>query len=246
MANHEQGAFDIMLDSKRTRRALDILQGLTRDQPLAALYGYRVERGLRDALLGKFIWPLRLALSRGACRRGAGRRAERSGRRARRRRRRGAAGRRGRPMPNAVSHASRAVHRRLDPPTPAPANPSSRRSRDRGRRCARSRRQRQRPADGRGHASDRAGQFGARRGAMAVADKQALPIETQVGHTPRGGASYTQRIALLCPGPVDGWPEDRRSRAEPAVNAWIASMLGDPTRYRFVARVMRTAATAVT
>ena len=61
MANHEHGAFDIRLDSKRTRRALDILQGLTRDQPLAALYGYRVERGLRDALLGKFIWPLRLA-----------------------------------------------------------------------------------------------------------------------------------------------------------------------------------------
>ena len=61
MANHEQGAFDISLDSKRTRRALDVLQGLTRDQPLAALYGYRIERGLRDALLGKFIWPLRLA-----------------------------------------------------------------------------------------------------------------------------------------------------------------------------------------
>ncbi len=33
MANHEQGAFNIDLDSKRTRRALDILQGLTRDQP---------------------------------------------------------------------------------------------------------------------------------------------------------------------------------------------------------------------
>jgi hypothetical protein len=61
MANHEQGAFDIALDSRRTRRASDILQGLTRDQPLAALYGYRIERGLRDALLGKFIWPLRLA-----------------------------------------------------------------------------------------------------------------------------------------------------------------------------------------
>ena len=35
--------------------------------------------------------------------------------------------------------------------------------------------------------------------AMAVADKQALPIETQVARTPRGGASYTQRVALLCP-----------------------------------------------
>ena len=64
--------------------------------------------------------------------------------------------------------------------------------------------------------------------AMAVADKQSLPIETQVDRTPRGGASYTQRIAVLCPAAAEGWPEDRRSRAEPAVNAWIASMLGDP------------------
>ena len=61
LANHETGAFDIKLDSERTQRATGVLQGLTRDQPLAALYGYRIERGLRDALLGQFIWPLRLA-----------------------------------------------------------------------------------------------------------------------------------------------------------------------------------------
>jgi len=75
--------------------------------------------------------------------------------------------------------------------------------------------------------------------AMAVADKQSLPIETQVDRTPRGGASYTQRVAVLCPDAAEGWPEDRRSRAEPAVNAWIASILGDPSRYRFTARVHR-------
>ena len=61
LANHETGAFDVALDSRRTQRAAGVLQGLTRDQPLAALYGYRIERGLRDALLGRFIWPLRLA-----------------------------------------------------------------------------------------------------------------------------------------------------------------------------------------
>ena len=75
--------------------------------------------------------------------------------------------------------------------------------------------------------------------AMAVADKQSLPIETQVDRTPRGGASYTQRVAVLCPNAAEGWPEDRRSRAEPAVNAWIAIMLGDPSRYRFTAQVHR-------
>ena len=71
--------------------------------------------------------------------------------------------------------------------------------------------------------------------AMAVADKQSLPIETLVNRTPKGGASYSQRISVLCPSVAKGWPEDRRSRAEPALNAWVAMMLGDPARYRFVA-----------
>ncbi len=61
MANHEQGAFNIMLDSQRTRRAEDILQGLTRDQPLAALYGYRIER----ALARRPARPLHLAAAAG-------------------------------------------------------------------------------------------------------------------------------------------------------------------------------------
>ena len=79
--------------------------------------------------------------------------------------------------------------------------------------------------------------------AMAIADKQSLPIETQVDRTPRGGASYTQRIAVLCPAPSDAWPDDRRARAEPAVNAWVASMLGD-RRSAIVSSRTCTAATA--
>ena len=100
------GAFDIALDSKRTRRALDVLQGLTRDQPLAALYGYRIERGLRDALLGKLhlAAAARLPVAPGG--RGADRRADRGDRRARRRRRRGAAGRRGKPRRPTSSRSS--------------------------------------------------------------------------------------------------------------------------------------------
>ena len=75
--------------------------------------------------------------------------------------------------------------------------------------------------------------------AMAVADKQSLPIEPEVPRTPRGGASYTQRFVVLCPEDNARWPEDRRSQAEPAVNAWLAFMLGAPARYRFGARVQR-------
>jgi len=238
MANHEQGAFDIALDSKRARRAKDILQGLTRDQPLAALYGYRIERGLRDAQLGKFIWPLRLAYPwHPVGSPPSGDATEAIG---------------ARDVVDGVAVladweiAPANVFAKLDstltglnPPAPA-ILPG------------------EKPTftaiiadalDLADSVSDLLLAEGAHQivqgnpvraaAAMAVADKQSLPIETQVDQTPRGGVSYTQRIVVLCPDSPDGWPEDRRSRAEPAVTAWVATMLGDSARYRFVARVHR-------
>jgi hypothetical protein len=238
MANHEQGAFDILLDSKRTRRALDILQGLTRDQPLAALYGYRIERALRDSQLAKFIWPLRLAYPwRPGNAPDSNEPAESIGARdvvdgvalladweA---------------APDQVFAKLTASLNALQPPA-APPNVE------------------EQPiinaiiadafdlADSVSDLLLAEGSYQIVQGnpmraaaAMAVADKQSLPIETQVDRTPRGGASYTQRVAVLCPKAAQGWATDRRSRAEPAVNAWIASMLGDPSRYRFTARVHR-------
>ena len=238
MANHEQGAFDIALDSKRTRRAKDILQGLTRDQPLAALYGYRIERGLRDAQLGKFIWPLRLAYPwhpvgsppSGDATEAIGARDVVDG---------VAVLADWETAPANVFAKLDSTLTSLNPPAPA-ILPS------------------EKPTftsiiadalDLADSVSDLLLAEGAHQivqgnpvraaAAMAIADKQSLPIETQVDRTPRGGASYTQRIVVLCPAPPDGWPEDRRSRAEPAVNAWVATMLGDSARYRFVARVHR-------
>lgn len=238
MANHEQGAFDIVLDSKRVRRAQDILQGLTRDQPLAALYGYRIERGLRDGLLGKFIWPLRLAYPWRPL--GSGPESDTSE----------AIG--ARDVVDGVAlladwgTSQDAVFSKLSGVLGTMTPPASAIS----------------VADHNAFATiiadaldladsvsdlllaEGAHQIAQGRperaaAAMGVADKQALPVETQVGRTPRGGASYTQRIAVLCPDAAQGWPEDRRSRAEPAVNAWLASMLGAPTTYRFSARVHR-------
>jgi hypothetical protein len=237
MANHEQGAFDILLDSKRTRRALDILQGLTRDQPLAALYGYRVERALRDRQLGKFIWPLRLAYPwRPGGAADSNEPAESIG---------------ARDVvdgvalladwednPNSVITKLIASLNAMKPAVIA-APPEQQAVREIIADAF----------DLADSVSDLLIAEGAYQivqgnpvraaAAMAVADKQSLPIETQVNRTPRGGASYTQRIAVLCPGPAQGWPEDRRSRAEPGANAWIASMLGDPARYSFTAQVHR-------
>lgn len=238
MANHEHGAFDIALDSRRTRRALDILQGLTRDQPLAALYGYRIERGLRDALLGKFIWPLRLAYPW----RPAGAAPSDEPKEA--------IGARdvvdGVALLDAWETNANAVRTRLaatlaglTQPAPAPTNAEWTQvtaivadALD--------------LADGvsdlllaEGTHQIVAGHLDRAAAAMAVVDKQSLPIEPQVNVTPRGGASYTQRLAVICPTTAEGWPADRRSVAEPAVNGWLASMLGDPARYRFAARAQR-------
>lgn len=239
MANHEQGAFNIQLDSRRARRAQDLLQGLTRDQPLAALYGYRLERGLRDTQLGKLIWPLRLAYP-------------------------------WRPTGGDVSTDSHeAIGARdvvdgvalLDAWETSPAavwthvrsvtvnggqpfntlNPGEQSLFEQVVRDA---------VDLADSVSDlllaegtyqiAQGNFERASAALAIVDKQTLPFEMQVARTPRGGASYAQRVALLCPAPAaNNWPEDRKSRTEPALNAWVAHMLGDPARFVFSAVVQR-------
>ena len=239
MANHEQGAFNINLDSRRTARAQSILEGLRRDQPLAALYGYRVERGLRDAALGKFIWPLRLSYPW----RAAGGDAKDEPQEAI-----GA-----RDVVDAVAlfaawepDAGASVRARLAqtmadrPGTGAP--PSNAEWPEVAKIVADGLDLADSVSDllmAEGMHQIMQGNFERAGAAMAVADKQALPIETQVSRTPRGGASYTQRVALLCPTPDEAWPRDRRSRTEPSLNAWLAHMLGDPARYAFSAQVHR-------
>ncbi len=238
-ANHEQGAFNIQLDSLRTRRAQGILQGLTRDQPLAALYGYRIERGLRDAQLGKLIWPLRLAypwrgdqpISEPAEAIGA------------------------RDVVDGVAllaawqldpqavflHLQQTIGQFVQNPVGTQPTPSEWNTVTAVMQTA---------IDLADSVSDLLlaegvhqivlGNFERTAASMAVADKQALPVEPQVMGTPRGGASYTQRIALLCPPPLqNNWPQDRRATVEPGLNAWLAFMLGDPARYGFSAQVYR-------
>ena len=238
MANHEQGAFNIDLDSRRTQRAQGILQGLTRDQPLAALYGYRVERALRDAQLGKFIWPLRRAYPWRAAGAAPGNEPQE------------AVGARdvvdGVALLAAFEADRAAVRKRLDDSLAGLPNPAAKSSDPEWASVSRIIDDALDLADGvsdllmaEGMHQIVQGNFDRAGAAMAVADKQSLPIEPQVAKTPRGGASYTQRVLLLCPPPVPGWPQDRRSSTEPALNAWLAHMLGDAARFSFGARVQR-------
>ena len=246
LTNHEQGAFNIDLSSKRTRLALDLLQGLTRDQPLAALYGYRIERGLRDKLLGKLIWPLRLAFPwRPAGVQPGDEPKEAVG---------------ARDVVDGVAlleswqkdaGATRNLLMNVEVANAAVANgthrPFSTLSADEWNRFN------QVVADvinladavsdllmAEGVHQIVQGNFDRAGAAMAIVDKQSLPIEPQIARTPRGGVMYTQRMAVVCPAdPDQDWPEDRRALAEPRVNAWLAHMLGPPERYRFEATVHR-------
>lgn len=236
MANHDQGAFDIELDSARTRRAMDLLQGLGRDQPLAALYGYRIERGLRDALLGRLIWPLRRAFPYRPA--GAAPSDEPDE----------AIGARDVVDGVALFDAWESGEAKVFDPLNASLTQLGQAGLSADER-AKTRAIVLDALDLADGVSDLLvaegthqvvqGNLDRAAAAMAIADKQALPIETQVQNTPRGGASYTQRIVVLCPDAPSTWPVDVRSRAEPALDAWLATQLGDPARYRFAARGQR-------
>jgi len=251
MANHEQGAFNIDLDSNRTRRALGVLQGLTRDQPLTALYGYRIERALRDALLGKLIWPLRLAFPY----RPAGNSPDDEPKEAI-----GA-----RDVVDAVAlmdawqtdaGKARVFLASVEIENAAAAagkiKPFDLLKPEEWTSFTQIVNDAIALADAvsdlllaEGMYQIVQGNFERAGAAMAAVDKQALPIDAQVARTPRGGVAYTQRVAALCPAlAAQDWPQDERSRAEPRLNAWLAQMLGAPARYRFGATVHRQQASA--
>jgi hypothetical protein len=240
LANHEQGAFNIDLRSKRTRRAMDLLAGLTADQPLAALYGYRLERALRDQELGKLIWPMRLAYPW----RPAGEDASEEPKEAVS----------ARDVVDGVSFLSdwadpaKAIARlrgvNLDEGHENPFKRLPKADWETFRAAVEEVRE---LADA---ASDLLmaegiyqivqGNFERAGAAIAVADKQALPIEPQVVRTPRDGVGYVQRLAVLCPQPKKRlWPQDRKAAVEPRLNAWLEHMLGEPGRFVFAAEVSR-------
>jgi hypothetical protein len=227
----EHQTMNIDLRSDRVRLALDLLEGVSRGQPLAALLGYRIERALRDRdpRLARFIAPLRqLAPLRPI-------------------------------VENTVTQPTEAIAARdvvdgiallerwrasesgvLDainvPGTQRPAVAA----------------ELNRLADTLDAVSDllvaetvyqtTAGSPERARAALAVLDRQERPIEPMVVRTPRTGNTYAQRLLVLLAedAPPAAWTRltDTRAAAEPRLNAWIARLLGDPRRYRFAGRII--------
>jgi hypothetical protein len=227
----EHQTMNIDLRSDRVRLALTLLEGVAQGQPLAALLGYRIERALRDRdpRLARFIAPLRQLAPL-------------------------------RPLTDGnVTLPTEAIAARdvvdgvallerwrtgrsgvLDTITAAGA--------ERAAVAA----EIDRLADALDAVSDlmvaesvyqtTIGNSERARAALAVLDRQERPIEAQFVRTPRGGAGYAQRVGVLLSDttPPASWKSlvDPRARAEPALNAWIAGLLGNPARYQFSGRIV--------
>jgi hypothetical protein len=73
--------------------------------------------------------------------------------------------------------------------------------------------------------------------ALDALDRQAGLPDTAVAHTPRTGSSASQRllVALQDGAAPAGWARDPRAEAEPRLNAWAARLLGDPAGVQFAA-----------
>ena len=81
----------------------------------------------------------------------------------------------------------------------------------------------------------------------AIERGEAPPPELEVLRTPRSGSAFTHRVVVLCATDPSApqWPGGAdlpRAAAEPALNAWVAKLLGDPNNVR--CRVERSDSTA--
>jgi hypothetical protein len=77
--------------------------------------------------------------------------------------------------------------------------------------------------------------------AMMALDKQARPPEPRVVDTAHRTRGYTQRVVVAMQTENAGaWADvgDLAAQIEPRLNAWLARMIGDPSRFRFEARVL--------
>jgi hypothetical protein len=225
----EEGLLALDLSSERVRRARYILDGVRQGQPLGALLGYQLERGMHDAALDPYIQPLRdrfpiatgkltptsptdetpgasdvvdaLALDRA---RADGTLAP------------GADWGPGLPGPGAERDKLLALFAMLDDTVDAIS--------DLGVAETVYQAMRGNP--------DRAG------GTLdGLSQAQHLP-DPQVVLTPRGGTDHTQRVITLiagAPARAAAWaaiPATPRSLAEPWLDAWLSALLPDPAAIR--------------
>jgi hypothetical protein len=227
--HHGDDVFNIDLRSRRVKRAKRLLEGLANGQSMAALLGYRFERGLRDASLSQHILEYRKQFPF----KPAG--------------------------PAAVDQPKEAISTRdvvdgvrlihafrtggmaaVRPAIGVPVtdDPKTKVILDD-------------LLDQMDAVSDllisesvfqmAGGNLDGASAAMTAIDKQERPPDTRVADTPHSVRGYTQRVVVaLSSSDAGAWPsQDLSAQLEPRLNAWLARLLGNPARYVFNARVLR-------
>lgn len=230
----DRAALNIDLSSERVRIALSLIEGVAQGQPLAALLGYRFERGLRDRniLLAQYILPIRKLAPYQST------------------------------SPTVTSTAAESIAARdvvdgvalltqwrqnpnglLAAIQPAPG------AGDRAQLTAAL----TQLDDWLDAVSDLLvaetvyqtvqGNYERAGAALAALDRQGRPPEPQVIRTPRTGTMFQQRVVVVlqatAPPPAWAGLSDPRAEAEPRLNTWIAETLGDPAQFQLAAQVLQ-------
>ena len=208
--------FAINIDSRRARLAVEILDGVRQGQPLAALLGYRFERALQEASRADLIAPIRRAYPYDPTIATSG-------------------------VPAGPSEAVRATDvvdgvslltqfqagSLSSQAWYVPAVVQALQGLDEAADAVADTVLAQGVHDSlSGNASRAAATF------EAVASGGVAPPDPELLRTPRTGTGVNHRVVLpLSPfaTPPPGWPSTPRGRAEPALAAWVAGLLGDPT-----------------
>ena len=228
--------FDLDLTSRRVRQAIRILEGISAGQRLAALLGYRIERGLqeRDLLLAQWILPLRQQCPLRSERPNDPEVAEPVDVVA------------ARDVVDGLALLQRWAAEGNGLLTAAKIDPGAfaavgavlddvARLSDAVSDVLVSESVHQATSGN----LERSG------AALAAHDRQSPPPDPEFVRTPRAGAILTHRVGVWLPrdsvAPADGWPADLRSSAEPRLDRWLGQILGDPAHWTVQARLVRPA-----
>ena len=209
-----RGPFEIDLSSKRVRLGLHLLDGIREGQPLGALLGYRLERLLHESSNGldHYIQLLRQNFPLGALPVAEGGTAESVD-----------AG-------NVIDGLAllRVYHTKV-PWTdwiPAVIEPQITRLDDALDAVA------DVTLAESVHQLSRGNSLRAGATLDAIARGDVPPPDLDFVQTPLAGSAVTHRMLAIGGGAAPGWGRTPRSTAEPRLNGWAASLLGDPTRVR--------------
>ena len=226
----DPGALALDLSSRRAARALELLDGMRTGQPIGALLGYRLERGLRDRRieLAGYVLPLRRAAPLATATDGFPDNRPVEALAAR----------------DVVDGLALLDRWRPDPETFFTGTPDLPAS---GPDRADLQAELEELDDLLDALTDLlmaegvhqmvAGNDERAGAALDALDRQAGLPDTAVAQTPRTGSSASHRllVALQDGAPPAGWARDPRAAAEPRLNAWAARLLGDPAGVQFAA-----------